>query len=732
MIARPSPFGERDRLATSPIAGVHRGQPRGVQSATVKRSAQLEPYLHLYVLAALCGAHPLLDVLARHPEFFVAKRMEWAPPLLAAALVLVAPLALVALRMAVARAGTRPPEAFDVALVAAAAAVVVLQALHGSVGEVFPRLALVLAAVAATAAAWCRARWPPFRTFLSFLAPALVVVPLVFLLDPRVARLGDGEPPLPEAPVIDAADPVIVVIFDALSASALMDAGERINARRYPRLAAVAEDAVWFTSASTVARWTVEAVPAMLTGDYPRPGQLPRFADHPRNFFTVLGGSYRVVADEVVDLCPRGLNAYPPDLPPWRRRLAILASDLGLVYLHRTLPERYARRLPAVDRAWGGFADPGSGLAREIERFHRFLDVLDADADRTLYMLHVVIPHKPYLYLPSGKLFRRQVSKFLQRPQLAGPGTPAERRPELELESGIFTYKRYLFQVGLVERLVGELVDRLQQLGLYQRSTLVLTADHGGRNEAVGNPDDMLFVPLLIKPANAAGGRVERRPVSTLDLLPSLLDLLGAEPEPTAGGRVRSFFRPDYRLPESIYLGGELEPFDPGRHAAKRDLVAWKLDSFGDGSDPRDLYRAGTVTRRLLDARVDELTIVPEPALAVELDLGGPEITYDPSSGFAPVLIEGSLFRDGDLDATCCEVAVSVNGRVEATAVARPYRPPDWLRFRATVPESALRPGANDVRAWIVDPERLDGLRRPVGRPASDGLDLTKPLPSRR
>ncbi len=685
----------------------------------MKRTRELEPYLHLYVLSAICGAHPLLDVLARHPEFFVAKRMESAPPLLAAALVFAAPLALVAARWVAASAGAAPAKAFDVAAVATAAAVAVLQAVNGSLGTYFPGLALALAALAAAVAGGCRARWPPFRAFLSFLAPALIAVPLAFLLDARVARLNDAEPPPPPAPAIPAREPVIVVIFDALSASALVDESGRVNARRYPRLAALAEDSVWFTDASTVARWTVEAVPAMLTGDYPRPGRLPTFADHPRNLFTVLGGSYRVVASEVVDLCPRGLNAYPAHLPSLPRRLAVLASDLGLVYLHRTLPERFARRLPPVDRAWGGFADPGAGLAHEIDRFHDFLNNLEAEGEPTLYFLHVVIPHKPYLYLPSGKLFRRQVSKFLRPRQLADPGTSEE--PRLELESRIFTYKRYLFQVGLVERLIGELVDRLRQLGLYRRSTLVLTGDHGGRNEALDMPDDVFFVPLLIKPPGAEAGRVERRPVSTLDLLPSLLDLLGVEPETSDDGRVRSFFRAGYRLPASLYSNGELEPFDPARHAAKRDLVAWKLQHFGDGSDPRDLYRAGSIRRELLDARVDELRVVDAPAFTVELDLGGPPITYDPASGFAPVLIEGSLFRDAgdhgeaDGDEVCCVVAVSVNGRVEATAVTRPYQPPRWSRFRATVPESSLRPGANEIRVWLVDPGRPPGLRRPAG-----------------
>ena len=91
------------------------------------------------------------------------------------------------------------------------------------------------------------------------------------------------------------------------------------------------------------------------------------------------------------------------------------------------------------------------------------------------------------------------------------------------------------------------------------------------------------------------------------------------------------------------------------------------------------------------------------PGLSVELDLGGPQVSYDPSARLAPVLISGSLRLDG-YSGPCCELAVTVNGRVEATMNARPYQPPDWYRFRATVAEQVLRPGTNDVRIWLLSP----------------------------
>ena len=71
-------------------------------------AGRLEPYLHLFVLWTLVGAHPLLELLARQPEFFAVR--DWdAGEILALAVIVTfaAPLPLAALRFAVSRLGGR-------------------------------------------------------------------------------------------------------------------------------------------------------------------------------------------------------------------------------------------------------------------------------------------------------------------------------------------------------------------------------------------------------------------------------------------------------------------------------------------------------------------------------------------------------------------------------------------------------------------------------------------------
>lgn len=657
---------------------------------------KLEPYLHSVALWAILGAHPLLSIFAENPAFLLAR--GWGTPQIVAfaiTLVFAVPLPWMLLRGLVARRSEPGARGLDVALVFFAAAAFVLQLLRTSLAILYDGHPAVLCGIAAgVAAAVLYRRFPTARSFVTFLAPAPVAVVLVFLLDPRVP-VGTGadlEPP-PDLR-IEAPPPIVFVLLDALSSSALLDGEQRVNVHRYPELAALAADGFFFPHASAVSCNTVEAVPGILTGRFPGPEKLPRLADYPRNLFTLLGGRYRIVAgEEQVRLCPPSLNEGLSHGSPPFERWRLLAGDLALVFLHRTLPESYGRRLPRVDQNWGGFLQAGAG---EVERFHDFLEVLDGDRPPSLYYLHLVYPHTPFLYLPNGKFYLPKLYRRGTEP-LVEPVVADGRPPDLEMQ--IFLYKKYLFQVGYLDRLMGELVARLREVGLYDRALIVVTADHGGRTRPEGFEGDVYSVPLFVKPPAGLRTEVFRPRVGTLDILPSLLDLLGAVPPWEMEGR--SFFAESYQPPGRFYRDGELEDVSETFVDESDGLVTWKLRYFGTGEDPRSLFRAGSPRPDLLDRRLGAFELLDGSGVRVELD-GGP-VDYDPAAAFAPVLLTGWLRLDEDRP-ECCVLAVSVNDRIEATATARRSGSSRRYRFWVTVPESAYRPGRNDVRAWIVEP----------------------------
>ncbi len=95
------------------------------------------------------------------------------------------------------------------------------------------------------------------------------------------------------------------------------------------------------------------------------------------------------------------------------------------------------------------------------------------------------------------------------------------------------TFERYLREVELADQSFGKLLEGLRRQQLWDRAVVVVTADHG---EALGDHgiphhgggiyESLVRVPLLIRVPGVRSRRVDV-PVTTLDIAPTLLDLLG-------------------------------------------------------------------------------------------------------------------------------------------------------------------------------------------------------------
>ncbi len=97
--------------------------------------------------------------------------------------------------------------------------------------------------------------------------------------------------------------------------------------------------------------------------------------------------------------------------------------------------------------------------------------------------------------------------------------------------------KTYDGEVAAADAVVGQLVDELKVLDLYDRSTIVLLADHG---EGLGDHGEdehgvllyreSLQVPLIVKlPGSAGAGASVATPAELVDVAPTILALAGAE-----------------------------------------------------------------------------------------------------------------------------------------------------------------------------------------------------------
>ncbi len=108
----------------------------------------------------------------------------------------------------------------------------------------------------------------------------------------------------------------------------------------------------------------------------------------------------------------------------------------------------------------------------------------------------------------------------------------------------LYAHDLYPGEIAYADESRGTLLDHLPRLGVDRETLVVFTSDHGeGRGEHHESTHSMLLygstlhVPLIVRPPlaaagtgagsdNASGRRVARR-VSTVDVLPTVLDLLG-------------------------------------------------------------------------------------------------------------------------------------------------------------------------------------------------------------
>jgi arylsulfatase A-like enzyme len=107
---------------------------------------------------------------------------------------------------------------------------------------------------------------------------------------------------------------------------------------------------------------------------------------------------------------------------------------------------------------------------------------------------------------------------------------------------------RYREEVVYADRHLGELLEALDQAGLYESSLVILTADHGealSEHGHVGHARSLyqeeLHVPLLIKlpaddPRSGLLKQWTEAPIGLPDLAPTLLDVLGLPALPGARG----------------------------------------------------------------------------------------------------------------------------------------------------------------------------------------------------
>ena len=672
-------------------------------------------YLNLAVLWTFAVAQPLFDLLKDNPEFFAARGSSGFDIVsFSVLLVLLPPALLLAIELLL---GLIRPELRDGAHIAFLGGLVVLiaaQALKKSI-DASDTVLIVLSVLIGAGAAVLWARAEPVRSFLNVLSPVPLVFLLLFLLSGQISEL--AFPSEAKARSIGGVSraPIVVVLLDELPSNTLVDEHNQLDTKRYPGFGELARNATWFRNAYTVYDSTERAQPAIMDGDLPERDKQPISSDHPNSIFTLFAKSHRMNADEeATAVCPRDVCKDTIGQESYPKRMSSMAEDLGLVWLHVVSPPNIENDLTSVSENWGNFGGgdqttaptPSSGSSVNTRanlnrgRAARFLEWMNriVPGNRpALNFKHTLMPHVPWQYLPSGRMYRRQPNDAI--PGLSNQAYQDQGQLDVLLQ-------RHFLQTGFADLELQALWKRLKKEGLWDQSLIVVAADHGvafphARERRRLNRQtarEIAPVPLLIKAPGQHRARVNKALVETIDILPTIFDILNLDPKVKMDGK--SAYSPEVQHRDTLRF--EIRnTFQTLRIPAdqfereRQQIIERNHRLFGSGADgPDRLYRIGPHPEL-----IGQPASAAGPKLDVELADAGDYENVDPATGFIPTHIVASV---NGPDRHPRDIAVAVNGTIRAVGNTFTLAVGDAGELVSVmVPESAFHKGSNRVEVFL-------------------------------
>lgn len=659
-------------------------------------------FLELAALTGFAVAQPVFHLLSGAADYLAFNRVGGADLVaLAAALVVVPPTVLWVVGFGARLVRPRAGEAVHGVAVGGLLVIVALQALRSVpfleergrlLGAVALGLGLGLGLV--------YVRWRPARLWARLASPAPVVFALLFLFASPVSGLvrtvGAAPPPGASG---DRAAPVVLVVFDELPVRTLLGPDGGIDGRLFPNFAALAAESTFFRNATTVAARTMHAVPAILTGRFPQQDLAPTSAGYPENLFSLLRSSHEVHAYEsVAALCPP--SVCPADDRVTRGRWS-LVGDAARLWAHAVAPG-----VPTGDPLGDWFWEEVDEAAGRPARFTRFLASIDGRGT-PFHFLHVLLPHAPWRYLPDGEQYVPRNLGLVSYDQRTDERWPA-----------LVDHQRHLLQTAYVDTLLGQIVSRLREVGLYDRASIVITADHGMSFEAglargtrtflPENEHDIAWVPLLVKAPGQTRGSVRDDNAMTVDIAPTVAELAGTAIPWEVDGISLASSPP--RGPTKILHNEPGQPISFDGAGYERVLSGAAAEVGRPGEGVPGMFVVGPYGD-LVGADAAALAVAGGPAAAVGtvVDAGAFD-DVDLAGGVVPALVVGHLDDPPELGAGA-GVAIVVNGTVAAVSELYPEGDQDH-RFAGMVWPGWLHQGANVLELYLVEGDTL--ALRPV------------------
>jgi hypothetical protein len=231
--------------------------------------------------------------------------------------------------------------------------------------------------------------------------------------------------------------PVVMVVFDEFCGTTLLNDQTEIDAARFPQFARLASRSTFYRNATTVHPRTQVAVPAILSGRFPRTDLSPLESQYPGNLLQVIEATKKyemAVFEAATRLCPISVGRPPEPARSTPQKCIDFVHTLSTVYPRLILSRDVPTWLPAIPKSWFGmplqFQDYTLNVSKATEgnfnyfstanrkqQFEHFLNCVRMSDRPRFVFYHTVFPHFPWGFLPSGQQYENpQHRRILQGP----------------------------------------------------------------------------------------------------------------------------------------------------------------------------------------------------------------------------------------------------------------------------------------------------------------------------
>lgn len=355
---------------------------------------------------------------------------------------------------------------------------------------------------------------------------------------------------------------IILISIDSLRFDRTGLGGSKLT----PNIDSFAKEAVQFANATAVAPWTVPATMAIFTGLFPtQHGVVNKLKPNPA------GG------EPIFDQLRPEIKTFPDMLLAKGWKAAAFTGGAGVSAKFGYNRGGYDTYLD--DKTFSGMEYSGPAAkawldAHKTDHFFLFFHGYDVHGQ------HPLLDQAPRAAVPDyqGKLDGGIEEQAKLREQglaaIKKPGDPPNLVGAIDAEDTRFLTAVYDAKVKEADARVGDFLQHVKDLGLYDSSIIVILADHGEEfmehgylDHGATICDHQIRVPLMVRFPKGEGAKVVDAPVRTFDAFPTVFDALGIEGPPDVSGKsllplargekldLPIYAESDYRL--FVHLRGE-------------------------------------------------------------------------------------------------------------------------------------------------------------------------------